>query len=131
MAALIELGDISRGLDLGSRSHLVLVGGGGKTTVMHALGRTLPGRIVLTTTVKMGADQHGGHRVLLDPAVDEVVDTTGAGDLFAAGFLHGLARGVPLPVCGELGSLAAGEAISHLGPRPQVALTALTDGIGV
>ena len=73
MAPLIELGDISTGLGLGSRSHLALVGGGGKTTVMHALGRTLPGRIVLTTTVKMGADQHGGRRVLLDPAVGEVV----------------------------------------------------------
>jgi probable selenium-dependent hydroxylase accessory protein YqeC len=73
VAPLIELGDISTGLDLGSRSHLALVGGGGKTTVMHALGRTLPGRIVLTTTVKMGADQHGGHRVLLDPAPADVV----------------------------------------------------------
>jgi probable selenium-dependent hydroxylase accessory protein YqeC len=73
VALLIELGDISTGLGLGSRSHLALVGGGGKTTVMHALGRTLPGRIVLTTTVKMGADQHGGRRVLLDPAADEVI----------------------------------------------------------
>ncbi len=58
--------------------------------------------------------------------VDDLVDTTGAGDLFAAGFLHGLARGEPLPSCGELGSLAAAEAISHLGPRPMVSLADLS-----
>lgn len=74
MAPLIELGDISSGLGLGSRSQLALVGGGGKTTVMHALGRTLPGRVVLTTTVKMGADQHDGHTVLVDPADDDVFE---------------------------------------------------------
>ena len=47
-----------------------------------------------------------------------VVDTTGAGDQYAAGFLHGYARGASLECCGRLGSLAAGEVISHVGPRP-------------
>lgn len=55
-------------------------------------------------------------------AIDELVDTTGAGDLYAAGFLHGYANGKPLDVCGELGSLAAGLVIQQIGPRPQLSL---------
>ncbi|MGI9595218.1 MAG: adenosine kinase [Acidimicrobiales bacterium] len=51
--------------------------------------------------------------------VATVVDTTGAGDQYAAGVLYGLARGMPLPEVGRLGSLAAAEVISHLGPRPE------------
>jgi sugar/nucleoside kinase (ribokinase family) len=51
--------------------------------------------------------------------VDRVVDTTGAGDLFAAGFLVGFTRGEGLRRCGELGSLAAAEVISHFGARPE------------
>lgn len=54
--------------------------------------------------------------------VEKVVDTTGAGDQYAAGFLYGLSQGRPLPVCGQLGSLAAAEVIAHYGPRPQVSL---------
>jgi sugar/nucleoside kinase (ribokinase family) len=54
--------------------------------------------------------------------VQKVVDTTGAGDQYAAGFLFGLAKGRPLDVCGALGSIAAAEVISHFGPRPQVSL---------
>lgn len=51
--------------------------------------------------------------------VAKVIDTTGAGDLFAAGFLFGLAQGKALPECGRIGALAAAEVISHYGPRPQ------------
>ncbi len=51
-----------------------------------------------------------------------MVDTTGAGDLYAAGFLFGYTSGRPLPECGELGSLAATEVIGHIGARPEVAL---------
>ena len=54
--------------------------------------------------------------------IDEVVDTTGAGDLYAAGFLHGYAAGKPLDVCGKLGSLAAGLVIQQIGPRPLLSL---------
>jgi sugar/nucleoside kinase (ribokinase family) len=54
--------------------------------------------------------------------VPRVVDATGAGDLFAAGFLHGLTSGKPLDVCARLGALAAAEVISHLGARPEVNL---------
>lgn len=60
-------------------------------------------------------------------AVDSVLDTTGAGDLFAAGFLFGYTRGRPLAECGRLGSVAAAEVISHVGPRPLVELRRLID----
>jgi sugar/nucleoside kinase (ribokinase family) len=65
----------------------------------------------------------GGERYDIDAIdIDEVVDTTGAGDLYAAGFLHGYAHGKPLDVCGRLGSLAAGLVIQQIGPRPQLSL---------
>ena len=54
--------------------------------------------------------------------VERVVDTTGAGDLFAAGFLCGLARGADDRTCGRLGALAAAEVIQHLGARPEASL---------
>jgi sugar/nucleoside kinase (ribokinase family) len=57
--------------------------------------------------------------------VDAVVDTTGAGDLYASGVLYGLAQGLDLPTCGRLGSLAAAEVIAHVGARPMVPLTEL------
>lgn len=56
--------------------------------------------------------------------VNAVVDTTGAGDLYAAGVLYGLSRGLPLAECGRLGCAAAGEAIGHFGARPQADLKA-------
>ena len=55
-------------------------------------------------------------------AVEKVVDTTGAGDQYAAGFMYGLATDRSLADCARLGSLAAAEVISHYGPRPQVSL---------
>ena len=57
--------------------------------------------------------------------VEKVVDTTGAGDLFAAGFLTGLVKGRALPDCARLGALAAAEIIQHYGARPQQDLKAL------
>src|SRR6266853_2030911 len=55
-------------------------------------------------------------------AIDGLVDTTGAGDLFAAGFLFGLVRGAGHENAGRLGALAAAEVIQHIGARPQVSL---------
>jgi sugar/nucleoside kinase (ribokinase family) len=63
--------------------------------------------------------------------VDKLVDTTGAGDQYAAGFMLGLARGRPLDVCAKLGGLAAAEVISHYGPRPQVSLAKLAAAHGL
>ena len=60
----------------------------------------------------------------------QVVDTTGAGDLYAAGFLYGLTRGADPAECGRLGSIAAAEVISHLGARPQVPLSELVRSTG-
>jgi sugar/nucleoside kinase (ribokinase family) len=57
--------------------------------------------------------------------VDGVVDTTGAGDQFAAGFLYGLTHGYDLGTAARLGALAAGEVISHLGARPEASLAEL------
>ena len=62
---------------------------------------------------------------LLPEVAREVVDTTGAGDLYAAGFLFGLTHGETLARCGELGSLCAAEVISHVGARPQRRLAEL------
>ncbi len=61
--------------------------------------------------------------------VDAVVDTTGAGDLYAAGVLYGLSQGLDLPTCGRLGSLAAAEVITHVGARPMVPLAQLAGTI--
>ena len=60
--------------------------------------------------------------------VNAVVDTTGAGDLYASGFLFGLSRGMDLPTCGRLGSLAAAEVISHVGARPVTPLAEIAGG---
>jgi len=57
--------------------------------------------------------------------VETVIDTTGAGDLFAAGFLTGLVKNMGLPECARLGALAAAEIIQHYGARPQADLKAL------
>jgi sugar/nucleoside kinase (ribokinase family) len=66
-----------------------------------------------------------GVHVVKAHAVDAVVDTTGAGDLYAAGVMVGLSRGLPLPACGQLGALAAAEVISHVGARPMRSLAEL------
>ncbi len=59
--------------------------------------------------------------------VERVIDTTGAGDLFAAGFLHGFTTDRELDECARLGAIAAAEVISHVGPRPLVELRTLLD----
>lgn len=80
--------------------------------------------------------EHGSMVVTADDVVEvpaapvaELVDTTGAGDLYAAGFLHGLANGFGMAECATLGSLSAAEVISHLGARPQVDLSTLMSAV--
>ena len=87
---------------------------------------------VLTRSAK-GAVIHSGGSAVEVPAdrIEKVIDTTGAGDLYAAGFLFGHARGLGSEVCGRLGALAAAEIISHVGARPQVALASLAKHRGL
>ena len=83
--------------------------------------------IAVTTRSEKGAIIAAGKQTLEVPAapVAKVVDTTGAGDLYAAGFLYGLTRGMELAECGRIGAIAAAEVISHYGPRPQARLREL------
>lgn len=91
----------------------------GKTA---AITRSAQGSVVL----------HDWNVHVLDAApVAHVADTTGAGDQYAAGFLFGLSRGLPLDVCGRLGGIAAAEVISHVGPRPRASLKALAAAAGL
>ena len=82
--------------------------------------------VVITRSEKGAVVLAGGerHAVAAQP-VDEIVDTTGAGDLFAAGFLAGLVQERTLTDCAHLGAIAAAEVISHYGARPEADLKAL------
>ncbi|MDB5444184.1 MAG: carbohydrate kinase, PfkB family [Phenylobacterium sp.] len=88
---------------------------------LAAVTRSAQGSVILTRGERL--------TVAAEP-VEKVVDTTGAGDQYAAGFMFGLARGRPLQLCGKLGSLAAAEVISHYGPRPQISLSELAASKG-
>ena len=83
--------------------------------------------LAVITVGAQGCYVVSGDEVLTAPAqhVDQVLDTTGAGDLFAAGFLYGYTRGLPLAECARLGAIGAAEVISHVGPRPLVELRGL------
>ena len=85
-----------------------------------ALTRSARGSVVVARDEVHVIDAH---------PVAAVVDTTGAGDLYAAGFMVGLSRGRDLATCGRLGSLAAAEVISHVGARPATPLSALAGGL--
>jgi sugar/nucleoside kinase (ribokinase family) len=87
-----------------------------------AVTRGEHGSVVLTQTETVS--------VAAEP-VAKVVDTTGAGDQYAAGFMLALARGRPFEACARLGGLAAAEVISHYGPRPAVSLAELAAARGL
>lgn len=84
--------------------------------IVAAITRSELGSVVVT--------KDGVVEVAAQP-VAQVVDTTGAGDLYAAGFLYGYTRGMDLHTCATLGHIASAEVISHVGPRPQIALSSL------
>lgn len=88
-----------------------------------AITRGAKGSVVVTddNVIVVGAD-----------IVKQVVDTTGAGDLYAAGFLYGFTQGRDLATCALLGGVAAGEVISHFGARPEIPLVQLaTEKLGL
>jgi sugar/nucleoside kinase (ribokinase family) len=87
-----------------------------------ALTRSAAGSVIMTPDAE--------HLIPAAP-VARVVDTTGAGDLYASGFLYGLTHDLPLPVCGKIGSLCAAEIISHVGARPETALSSLVVEAGL
>ena len=84
-----------------------------------ALTRSEKGSVVVS-----GEEVH-----VIDAAPANVVDTTGAGDLYAAGFLYGFTQGKGLATCARLGSLAAAEVIGHFGARPERRLAELARGV--
>jgi sugar/nucleoside kinase (ribokinase family) len=110
---------------------LTLTGTDDVHAAVEALRERCP--VVTVTRSEHGAVVAGTDGVESVPAapVAEVVDTTGAGDLYASGFLLGLTRGMQLADCGRLGCLAAGEVISHLGARPQRPLRELAETAGL
>ena len=83
--------------------------------------------VAALTRSERGSVVVGGDEVHVIDAypVESVIDTTGAGDLYASGFLFGWSRGADLASCGRLGALAAAEVISHVGARPAVSLARL------
>lgn len=89
--------------------------------------------IAVLTRSELGSVILAGGTEVAVPAhpVDKVVDATGAGDLYAAGFLYGLTHGYPLETSGALASLAAAEIISHLGARPETPLAELAKKHGL
>ena len=98
---------------------------------LRSLSKTCP--VVALTRGAAGAVASDGDETISVSAepVADLEDTTGAGDLFAAGFLFGLARGRPLEDCLRLGTLAAAEVISHTGARPQRSLAELAAARGL
>jgi len=92
----------------------------GKDVNIAALTKGAEGSVIVENGIKISVQPVG---------VSEVVDTTGAGDLFAAGFLYGLSNGHTAAVSAKIGSICAAEIISHIGARPEADLKALIAGI--
>jgi sugar/nucleoside kinase (ribokinase family) len=130
-------GDFLRLLDEGSvdilfaneNEILQLAQQGGLQDAMAAIAPMVPTLVV--TRSERGAIARRGDEEAGVPAepIERLVDTTGAGDLFAAGFLAGEARGLPLERSLRLGAIAAAEVIQHYGARPETNLKVLAGGL--
>lgn len=124
--ALIEDGLI----DILFANHLELFALTGTDTIesgIAALGGKVPTLVVTRSADGALAIQNGERAEIDAEPVDEVVDTTGAGDLFAAGFLYGYVQGEPLEKSLRRGAIAAAEIISHYGARSEANLRALME----
>jgi sugar/nucleoside kinase (ribokinase family) len=106
----------------GAPSHRAALEAAEETGLLVVMTRGALGSVVLTA--------HGPEEVAAIP-VEKVVDTTGAGDLFAAGVLYGLTHGMDPVECARLGGLCAAEVISHTGARPESDLRALAAAAGL
>ena len=98
---------------------------------MKAIARDCP--VAVLTRSEKGCIVVRGEEVHVIPAypVSTVVDVTGAGDLFAAGFLRGFTSGKTLPEAARLGSVAAAEVMSHIGARPEINLGTHARALGL
>jgi sugar/nucleoside kinase (ribokinase family) len=106
-----------------------------ETTNFDAAAAAVRGHVAIAVLTRSEAGSviladGANHRIAAAP-VARVADTTGAGDLYAAGVLFGLTRGLPLPNCGAIGSLCAAEIISHVGARPEARLDQLVASAGL
>jgi sugar/nucleoside kinase (ribokinase family) len=112
---------------------LALTGAPDFDAAVEAVAAMVPTAFVTRGAGGAVATDAGGGRypVPAHPVVPALVDTTGAGDLFAAGALYGIVRGADPATCARLGTMAAAEVISHVGARPQANLRALADGEGL
>lgn len=90
-------------------------------------------KLAAVTRSELGSVVVRGDETVVVDAIEigELVDTTGAGDLYAAGFLFGYTTGRSLADCGKLGSLAAGLVIQQVGPRPRQSLRQAAVGAGL
>ncbi|MFL5280692.1 MAG: adenosine kinase, partial [Rhodopila sp.] len=95
------------------------------------LARADVGLAVLTRSEAGSVILRGAETVAVEAVPATVVDTTGAGDAYAAGFLAGLTAGKSLAACGRMGSIAAAEVISHYGARPEADLRKLVVAAGL
>ena len=91
----------------------------GRDVALAALTRSEAGSVIVTA----------GQSIAIDAAPARVIDTTGAGDAYAAGFLTALTAGKTLEICGRLGSAAAAAAIGEFGARPQIDLRRLASSV--
>ncbi|GGD60504.1 adenosine kinase [Croceicoccus mobilis] len=122
--ALIEGGQIDI-LFANEDEALALTGAEDVEGAIEWLAPKLP-VLVVTRSEKGAIAVRGDERVEVEAQpVEKVIDTTGAGDSFAAGFLHGHVQGKPLKECLTLGAIAAAEVISHYGARPEANLSDL------
>jgi len=107
---------------------LAITGAGDVSTALQALQKQ--GKTGVITHGKEGSlvfSPTEQHRISAPPPVTDRIDTNGAGDHYAAGFLHGLLEGWPLEKCGRLGTLCAADALTHAGARPLQSLQKYRD----